>query len=620
MRNLLTAPLPRQELEEILRRHPRCSPLPELGSKRWELAFANPQMERLRDQLIARARSQASQPLPELTDALYADFHLTGNRLAFERVYFERRRQLAASVVALLATGEESFRQSFVEKFEDIFREESWALPACTRHPSGKEPDRLDLFCAETANLMGECLSVFGGVLPQRLQDEVKARLRHQVFELYRDRHETDSETHWWCTVTNNWNAVCHQGILGAALALEEDHRLVAELLLIAAGYLPNFLRGFGEDGACSEGPTYWEYGFGWFCMLNEHLELRTGGELSFIAGDGRIPKIVAYGLAVGLRGGNVVNFSDCNPHVILRASTFQYLANRLECGACRVQAHENFALTAKNFDLIDTERADMLFWLRSFLDCPREALAESPTDKPDAVFENLQVWIVRGRDGRGHYWEVAAKGGHNDEHHNHNDVGSFILNLDGVTFLSEIGAPEYNRRYFSDERYSVLAARTLGHSLPLINGAEQREGEQYAASVLEATTDANGVVYMIDLTKAYPAQAKCRSFTRRLCLQKAAGVLTVEDAFTLREPGFVESAFVTNRADVRVESPSVAVIREGAFVLELRLAGNAAWSSAEHLNYAGRRRSSFIKRLVLRSDGQAASLGYLLSVCLRDC
>lgn len=61
-----------------------------------------------------------------------------------------------------------------------------------------------------------------------------------------------------------------------------------------------------------------------------------------------------------------------------------------------------------------------------------------------DAFFPNLGLWVVRGRDETGSLWELAAKGGHNDEHHNHNDVGSFILNIDGVPMLTEIGAREY--------------------------------------------------------------------------------------------------------------------------------------------------------------------------------
>ena len=41
----------------------------------------------------------------------------------------------------------------------------------------------------------------------------------------------------------------------------------------------------------------------------------------------------------------------------------------------------------------------------------------------------------------------LAAKGGHNGEHHNHNDVGSFVVASDGVPVLVDAGRPTYTAR-----------------------------------------------------------------------------------------------------------------------------------------------------------------------------
>ena len=106
-----------------------------------------------------------------------------------------------------------------------------------------------------------------------------------QVFENYLER---DPPFHW-AGLPMNWNAVCHQGVLGAALAIEEDHTLVARMLVRAASALPVFLSGFGDEGSTSEGPAYWSYGFGRFSELNAQLEHRTRGELSFFESDEKI-------------------------------------------------------------------------------------------------------------------------------------------------------------------------------------------------------------------------------------------------------------------------------------------------------------------------------------------
>ncbi len=80
---------------------------------------------------------------------------------------------------------------------------------------------------------------------------------------------------------SGNWNAICHEGVVGSALTIERDHYLVARMLMFMKRYLPIYLSGYGNDGGCSEGPAYWQLGFGWLCALNEQLEIRTNGKLS---------------------------------------------------------------------------------------------------------------------------------------------------------------------------------------------------------------------------------------------------------------------------------------------------------------------------------------------------
>ncbi|NUT40465.1 MAG: hypothetical protein HOV86_10800 [Thermoactinospora sp.] len=83
-----------------------------------------------------------------------------------------------------------------------------------------------------------------------------------------------------------------------------------------------------------------------------------------------------------------------------------------------------------------------------------------------------------------------AAKGGHNDEPHNHLDLGHFVLRLNGETVLDDLGAPEYTRDYFGEDRYKVLQASALGHSVPVINGSTQQPGPTYRAVVLPASPE----------------------------------------------------------------------------------------------------------------------------------
>src|SRR5690606_39665769 len=49
-----------------------------------------------------------------------------------------------------------------------------------------------------------------------------------------------------------------------------------------------------------------------------------------------------------------------------------------------------------------------------------------------------------------------AAKGGYNNESHNHNDIGSFILYKEGKPLFIDAGVGTYTKKTFSNERYDI--------------------------------------------------------------------------------------------------------------------------------------------------------------------
>jgi Heparinase II/III-like protein. len=613
--NLLHATPPPEELRRILRDHPPRPLLPPLGDAAWTKAWRKPLLAPFVREILRIADAEAATPSPTLSDELYADYAKTGARLPFENLYFARRRMLARAAVALLIEGGERRAQAFVGRLRDIFEEASWAMPAHVPGPTGKDTSVIDLFAAETANLMGECLNVFGAMIPDDLQTAIRRRLREQMFERY-----LREPSFWWITGTNNWNAVCNQGVLGAALATLDDVDLLSDLLLRAASSLPAFLSGYGEDGACSEGPGYWGYGFGWFSVLNEQLETRTNGALSLFAGDEKVRKIASYGPAVVLAKHHVVNFSDCAQTIVLRPPLLEYLGRRLDLPECRAQAAENYAWLAAHPFNYEGQRADLFHWLRFFLLCPDDDAPVSSAPKADCYFPQLAVWIVRGRDRAGHLWELAAKGGHNDEHHNHNDLGGFILNIDGTPFVSEIGAPEYVRDFFSPRRYEFLAARSLGHSVPLVNGHEQAAGAEYRSRVLRSETGREQTGFEIEFAGAYPEAAACRGARRTLELDKTAGFLRWTDEITVATPaGPTESALVTHAEEVSIESAQVALIRNEGLTLELRAEPGSRWDRVERHVYKKHDGGDHaIRRLVLVPETPATTMRFDVRLSLR--
>ena len=89
----------------------------------------------------------------------------------------------------------------------------------------------------------------------------MQCAFREKVFRpVYRCLEET--KPFWWFTATNNWNSVCLAGVTGAALALLPDKEERAYFVAAAEKYNVYGMKGYADDGYCSEGVGYYNYGF----------------------------------------------------------------------------------------------------------------------------------------------------------------------------------------------------------------------------------------------------------------------------------------------------------------------------------------------------------------------
>ena len=130
--------------------------------------------------------------------------------------------------------------------------------------------------------------------------------------------------------------------------------------------------------------------------------------------------------------------------------------------------------------------------------------------------------------DNKGNF--LAAKGGYNDESHNHNDAGTFSFWIDQTPFLIDAGVGTYTRQTFSKDRYTIWTMQSNYHNLPLINGVPQKYGATYKATQVQADKRKN--TFTANIATAYPAEAEVESWIRSYSLQK--GQLRISDSFRL--------------------------------------------------------------------------------------
>jgi hypothetical protein len=171
------------------------------------------------------------------------------------------------------------------------------------------------------------------------------------------------------------------------------------------------------------------------------------------------------------------------------------------------------------------------VFWI------PPDATPSPLRHRRTAWLPDLQVLVARESEIAARGLVVAAKGGHNAESHNHNDVGHFMVYLDGSPGIIDIGRETYTRTTFSSDRYSLWFTRGDGHNAPVVGGVEQPPGRQYRATEVTFRETPDSVSLGLRLDAAYPPSAGLVSLRRDFLFQRGEDAqLAVRDSYETRE------------------------------------------------------------------------------------
>ena len=458
----------------------------------------------------AKAAKALAEPVPDCSDELYLLFSKTGNRTEYQKVYSARTANLKILAAMVEKTGDEKYIDRVVEYLEAICSERSWKMPAhdaSLRCFNGKELS-VDLGATHRAYDLAMTLCRIGDKLPPVVTSRVRSEIERRVFAVYRNaarnaRHGTrpaDKYGCWWFFGNSNWNAVCHSGIVRAALAILEDRNDRAMFVEGAERGSRYFLTGFLDDGYCTEGSGYWNYGFGNFLELNRAVVKATGGKID-LSRQPRAKKAFEYGFGFRMIGGFSPDFAD---------------------GGCRNPSSDYLKMGVE-------------FWPEF-----RPLLSGAPESR--TWFPCGQVYI-----GRTATFALAVKGGSNAELHNHNDVGSWNLAVGDVLIAGDPGCETYTRRTFSPQRYDSKVLNSYGHPVPVVAGKLQGNGPDFAAKVLSTSfADARDEV-VLDISGAYPE--KPRKLTRTAVFDRSVPKAVVRDEVSFAAPAAFESAFVARYA-----------------------------------------------------------------------
>ena len=149
---------------------------------------------------------------------------------------------------------------------------------------------------------------------------------------------------------------------------------------------------------------------------------------------------------------------------------------------------------------------------------------------------DGIEVAVARTEGGSAEGLTLAAKGGYNAESHNHNDVGSFILYVDGQPVMVDAGVGTYTAATFDHRRYTIWMMQSEFHNLPVINGFGQKDGGRYRSRNVKHTDNGRVMNFSLDMAGAYPAEAACRSWVRDYRFDRRRNTVTLTDTYDLSE------------------------------------------------------------------------------------
>lgn len=485
----------------------------------------------------------------------YLEYERSGNRAVMEVPYHANNHAIASLFEAELAEGQGRFIPQIMDGVIHTCEMTSWALSAHIQAlgPDGRAlPRECDTILELTQGDVSQMLSWIYYYLHDefdKIHPEISRRLKSEI--VHRELDPYLSETgYWWMGynpegILNNWNPWCNSNALLCFMLIEDDPERLAQGVWKTMWSVDQYLNRIQGDGGIEEGPSYWGHSAGMTYQYLSALKLATGGTVNIFGAD-QIRSMGEYIVNSYVGDRWVVNFADASArggaddfNLIYRFG--RAVDSRTMTGyAARMQLMQQTG---------PAPTCNVFGFLESLSAAGEMAAADTEYAARDYVwYPETQFHYARNAGGL----FFAAKGGNNNESHNHNDAGSFILYADNVPVFIDAGVGTYTAKTFSGQRYDIWTMQSDYHNLPMINGISQRNGSEYRAADVKSSRTA----FSADIAGAYPEEAAVRSWVRSYTLK--GGSLVITDSFDLLEAAAPNRINFMTWGSVDVSTPGI--------------------------------------------------------------
>ncbi len=528
----------------------------------------------LSDQYIGEAEEYLDYDWPVVKATDYLEIIRSGDRR--QEVYAAPRAALLALAMGELAEGEGRFIDQIVNGAW-YYSEQTWwgwsahltAQKAPHGLPDADEPV-IDLGVGEIANILSWTWFLFKEefddihpLIAKRLKDEI---MKKAVIPYY------ERDDFWWMGLdgrrsVNNWNPWTNHNMLTAILILEDDETQKQKGVQKVVRSLDVFVNGYPADGGCDEGPSYWGRAGASLFQCLDLLKRATGGKFD-VFDNQLIQNMGTYIYKAYIDYPYFINFADADATTGSRPQIIYSYGKAI--GDPTMQKFGAFLAEKQDWGeetpggKID-EQIMQLMHLEEIEQAPAENALIS-----DFWLPETGVGGARDQEGSSEGFFFAAKGGHNAESHNHNDLGTCVLYFDGKPCLIDIGRETYTAKTFSSRRYEIWTMQSQYHNLPKINGVDQMQGRQYEAENTTFSANKNKAEFSTDIAGAYPEAAEVDEWVRSYRLDRNKRFV-IRDEYQLKELKDEPTTlnFVTY-CKVRKKAPGVLHLQGDGFALDM--------------------------------------------------
>ena len=391
-----------------------------------------------------------------------------------------------------------------------------------------------------------------------------------------------------WLQSSHNWNQVCNAGMTYGALAIFEDRPdLARQIIKRSIDSIPLAMKDYGPDGAYPEGYGYWGYGTNFNVMFLSALQKAFGHDFGLSGAPGFM-RTAGYLQHMTGPSGLCFNYSDSGAQPGLNPAMF-WFARQLN----------DFSLLWLEKGYLENERTsrDRLLPATLIWGGSGEAVTISPPEK--------NVWVGRGKNPvalmRTSWTDptaifVGVKAGSPSVNHGHMDIGSFVMEADGVRWAMDFGAQDYHsleskgvdlwNRDQDSQRWQVFRYNNFVHNTLTIDGQLQR-----VAGFGPITRHSDNPRFMhaqVDITDVYKGQIK--KADRGVAIVDGRYVVVRDELETLGKETAVRWTLLTP-AEVKITGPDSAELSLKGQHLRLQVKGSQGimmktWSTDPPYDY----------------------------------